>query len=188
MLNIKVNSIVAGAAFILSFLVGIISGATIFIVFIRALVFGAVSFAFVLLIHIIIDRFLPELLQPEQAGLENIQEQALGSHVNISVEDREPKAQEERGKNPPSSLDQQSKREYTKEGRGTENPSGLKPSLDALPEASQKMSDRVKGGNKGESPGSGANTNGKSPRSQNKETQYNPKQMASVIQTILKQE
>jgi len=90
MFNVKISSITAGLAFILSLLIGIISGGNFPISFLRAVICGAVFFSLVAGIYILINMFLPELLQlgGGQGQHEEAQEEnAMGSHVDISVED-----------------------------------------------------------------------------------------------------
>jgi hypothetical protein len=79
-INIRVSAFAAAAAFVLSFLVGVISGAALLMVLIRALAFAAFFFILAGGIYIVIEKFLPELLPGET-------ENAFGSQVDISLED-----------------------------------------------------------------------------------------------------
>jgi hypothetical protein len=79
-INIKVSAFAAAAAFVLSFLVGVISGAALLMVLVRALVFAAFFFILAGGIYMVIEKFLPELLPRET-------ENAFGSQVDISLED-----------------------------------------------------------------------------------------------------
>jgi hypothetical protein len=85
--NIKVSAVAAGIAFFLSFLVGIIRGAAILIVLLRALIFAVLFFVCAAGIHILLKRFLPELLESGEAAGEI--EGASGSRVDISLGDPE---------------------------------------------------------------------------------------------------
>jgi hypothetical protein len=85
-MNLKLCGIAAGAAFVLSLLVGTFSGGYFGISLLRALFFGVVFFILAGVIWMCINRFLPELLIPREeeplmSGLE------AGSRVNISVGD-----------------------------------------------------------------------------------------------------
>jgi hypothetical protein len=124
--NVKVAGITASSAFILSFLIGIISGGALFIVLLRAGIWGIVFFTLVAGGYVLINRFIPELLHLEQ---EEEVEDAPGSHVDISVEDPSPDLENSSvagtGETKPtggaspdtvSDLDQNNKNEYTKEG------------------------------------------------------------------------
>jgi hypothetical protein len=83
--NFKVNGIVAGAAFILSFLIGIVSGGTFLIVLLRALIFGAIFFVFAGGTNMLLASFLPELVGEDGGD----QAETAGSMVDISVEDED---------------------------------------------------------------------------------------------------
>jgi hypothetical protein len=92
MFNIKVSSITAGLAFMLSLLIGIISSGNFPISLLRAVLCGAVFFALTAGIYILINMFLPELFQLGQQGQQEQHEEAqeenpVGSHIDISVED-----------------------------------------------------------------------------------------------------
>ncbi|MDR3304036.1 MAG: hypothetical protein LBS86_06455 [Treponema sp.] len=79
--NVKTSGIIAFAAFILSFLLGLISGGGVFWVLIRALIFGAAFFALVSAGQVLIDRFL-------LSSNDELSEQpAPGSVIDISVDD-----------------------------------------------------------------------------------------------------
>jgi hypothetical protein len=102
--NVTVNAIAGGVAFILSFLIGIISGSTFFIILIRALFCGAGFFVLAWGAQALVSRFLPELLNEEGEG-------GPGSQVDITVED----AGIVRGEPPlAAGLDQNAENAYTK--------------------------------------------------------------------------
>ena len=82
MFNIKVNIIVAGAAFIISFLLGIITATPVPIIFIRPFIFAVVFFALFAMIQILTKRFLPELF--EKSGKEEKNDLFMGSRIDIS--------------------------------------------------------------------------------------------------------
>ncbi|MDR3139068.1 MAG: hypothetical protein LBT95_05270 [Treponema sp.] len=85
MFSIKISALSAAAAFLLSFLVGVVSGAALLIVLIRALFFALAFFLLAGGIYILSDKFLPELFLREQA--EQGREETSGSQVDISLED-----------------------------------------------------------------------------------------------------
>jgi hypothetical protein len=82
----KLSAAAAGAAFLLSFLLGLISGATFLFVLIRAAIFGALFFGFAVAVHMLLSRFLPELL-----GLSGTEakegESEVGSRIDLVVDD-----------------------------------------------------------------------------------------------------
>ncbi|MDR3167727.1 MAG: hypothetical protein LBT93_07270 [Treponema sp.] len=218
-INIKASAIAAGAAFCLSFLVGIIRGAASLVVLIRALVFGGFFFVLFGGIYILIKQFLPELLSEEET------EFIPGSQVNISLEDpengavsdlfngedREISGEEGDVSDPadrdipenPIGLDQNGEDDYTnnrKEEADFSNsgiPSGelaaLPPdsgSVDVLPELDSL--ERTFTSDAGEGAEETADyTSVKQPLKSKSSTtagDYNPKDLASALQTILKRE
>ena len=85
MFNLKVNIIAAGAAFFLSFLLGIISKSHMPVVFIRPVIFAVVFFVLFAMIQILINRFLPELL--EGSAKEESDELFPGSRIDITEDE-----------------------------------------------------------------------------------------------------
>ena len=84
MFNFKISGIAAGAAFILSVLIGLFSGSGLLIILLRALIFAVVFFGLTCLIFWIIAQFVPELLN---AGEDDLGFSLSGSRVDISVGD-----------------------------------------------------------------------------------------------------
>jgi len=84
--NFKLGGMAAGAAFVLSFLIGIISGVGIAVVLLKALIFAAVFFALSCLVLWLISQFLPELLNP---GEDELGFPISGSKVDISLGDEQ---------------------------------------------------------------------------------------------------
>ena len=84
MFNFRSNLIIAGAAFFLSLLVGLVSRTTMPMLIIRPVIFAVVFFIFSILVKILIDRFLPELLEEGSPLDEGFQ---LGSRIDITDED-----------------------------------------------------------------------------------------------------
>ena len=82
MFNIKVNIIAAGAAFVLSFLLSILSGIPMPAIFIRPAIFSFAFFFLFAVIQILVNRFLPELF--EKSGKEEGNELFPGSRIDIS--------------------------------------------------------------------------------------------------------
>ncbi|MDR2500184.1 MAG: hypothetical protein LBD37_03760 [Treponema sp.] len=78
------SSIAGGGAFVLSFLIGLISGAGVFAL-VRALVFGAVFFGLAAGVYWLINQFFPEFLAGASPGGSG-GEGAAGSQVDITVE------------------------------------------------------------------------------------------------------
>jgi hypothetical protein len=128
--NFKVNGIVAGAAFILSFLIGILSGGTFLIVLLRALIFGAIFFILAGGANMLLASFLPELVGEDGGN----QVETAGSMVDISVEDEEDEsaaglassAMLDTPENEPG-LDQDDGKEYTDEPASDETVSETPP-------------------------------------------------------------
>jgi hypothetical protein len=244
--NVKISSIVAGAAFILSVLIGMISGGSFLIVLLRALICGIVFFALVAGLYVLIGIFLPELLQLGQDEESGDEENAPGSHVDISVQDEEsegapanPEPEKDKNKetdkdkalkeavaaafnmkesasDEAAGLDQNLKKEYTKEEGTQEIPaeapeapppetpksatqdapaSPVKPP-EAPPPAAEPWEESVGSVSiedevKQKSPGSEkAQSTGKAQKNEIKmdPKKMDPQKMASTIQTMLKQE
>ncbi|MDR0998787.1 MAG: hypothetical protein LBL70_06940 [Treponema sp.] len=80
MFNPKISGIFAGAGFVLSFLVGLLSGARFPLLLIRACIFAAVFFALSGAFYAAIQRYLPELLPGDSRDIPS-----LGGQVDISV-------------------------------------------------------------------------------------------------------
>lgn len=90
MFNVRVSSIAAAAAFILSLLIGLIGGAGFPAVLVRALIFGASFFAFAAVSDSLISRFLPELFgseAPPTSEGDAAESESPGANVDLSVGD-----------------------------------------------------------------------------------------------------
>ncbi|MDR0376030.1 MAG: hypothetical protein LBH85_10005 [Treponema sp.] len=81
-MHVKTSGGIAGGAFFLSFLVGLIGGAGFPALLVRALAFALFSFVLSEVIHLVVRRFL--INSPATVDKEA---QPASSHVNISVED-----------------------------------------------------------------------------------------------------
>ncbi|MDR1867053.1 MAG: hypothetical protein LBQ77_02155 [Treponema sp.] len=81
MINFKVSGISAGSAFLLSFLIGLLSGSSLLIVCIRALIFGVLFFGLTVGAFFCIQTFLPDLFNTVEDTSASIQK------VDISVDD-----------------------------------------------------------------------------------------------------
>jgi hypothetical protein len=207
--NPKVCVIAGGAAFVLSFLIGVISGGGPLAALLRALIFGAL---FVLLsggAYWALGRFLPELF--ESSGEADLD--VPGSRVDISEGALDGEDGGEAGLDPNADsfggnvlgLDQNGGNGYTVGGEGRSAPkageaapagqgsprmpavpAGDAESVDVLPDL-EAMSDAflqpVSGG---EPSGPVRTPSGNKP--QTMEGDFNAKEMASAIQTILKRE
>jgi hypothetical protein len=80
-LNLRVSVIFAGAAFLLSFLIGFVNKSTMPILIIRPLIFAFVFFAISVSIKILVDRYLPELFEPLDPETDDIRP---GSRIDIT--------------------------------------------------------------------------------------------------------
>ena len=85
MFNLRISGIAAGAAFILSLVIGLASGVNLAVMLLRALVFAALFFAFSGIIVWLAGRFMPELLSAAEPGLDMGGVPPPGSMVDISV-------------------------------------------------------------------------------------------------------
>ena len=85
MFNLKVSSIIAGIAFVLSFLIGLFSKTTMPMIILRPLIFAFIFFVISSLIYILVRTFLPELLEDETPGFDP--GLIPGSRVNIMEDD-----------------------------------------------------------------------------------------------------
>jgi hypothetical protein len=130
--NFKASGIAAGAAFVLSLLVGIMSGSGILAILLRALLFAALFFALTCLIFWLLGQFVPELLNEAEDDLDI---PAPGSHVNISVggsingafpTDSSESVDDIGGRSSsPTPLDQGTNVEYTEDGSFSDGSEGL---------------------------------------------------------------
>ena len=85
MFNFKVSGIAAGAAFILSLLIGLVRGGIgVPMLFLRAFIFGAVFFALFCVGYWLLSQFLPELIS---AAEDELGFPSPGSRVDISLGD-----------------------------------------------------------------------------------------------------
>ena len=85
MFNFKISGIAAGAAFILSFLIGLFSGSGFLILLLRAFIFAVVFFGLSCLVFWLLAQFVPELLSG--GGEDDLGFSLSGSRVDISVGD-----------------------------------------------------------------------------------------------------
>ena len=83
MFGIRINLIVAMAAFILSLLLSVVSRASMPVLILRPLVFGIIFFALSVAVKFLINQFLPELMQGADPDVSN-DIFTLGSRVNIT--------------------------------------------------------------------------------------------------------
>jgi hypothetical protein len=193
--NPRLYAIAGGAGFILSLLIGFVSGAGFLMALLRALAFAVVFALFAGGAYWVISQFLPELLS---SGPE---EESSGSRVNISVDGDD--MEESGGALDPNSdsfgenvlgLDQKNEEGYTSKGEappsgaavpaaGDADGSGevdILPDLDTMAEAFIPAVD------------SGQPQEASRPSSGNKpeklDGDFNTKEMAAAIQTILKRD
>ena len=81
MLNLRKSGVIAGVAFILSFLISLVSHTSMPMLIIRPVFFGALFFTITGLVYFLVNRFLPELL--EEDGPDEASGPHLGSRINI---------------------------------------------------------------------------------------------------------
>jgi hypothetical protein len=87
MLNLKICGIIAGIAFFLSLLIGILSKASMPVLLMRPFIFALLFFLISLVVNVLANRFLPELLEEglfETASGHFPGENAAGSRVDIT--------------------------------------------------------------------------------------------------------
>jgi hypothetical protein len=82
--NFKISGIAAGAAFVISIVVGLFSGAGILVLLLRAFLFGVVFFALSCLIFWLLAQYIPELLGGSD---DDLGFPVSGSRVDISLGD-----------------------------------------------------------------------------------------------------
>jgi hypothetical protein len=88
MFDVKISSIAAGLAFIVSFLLGMVSGASFPVLIIRPLIFAVLFFIITAIVYFLVSHFLPELL--EEGGTEAVNPNDIltpGSRINIAEEE-----------------------------------------------------------------------------------------------------
>ena len=81
MFNLKAGGFIAVAAFLLSFLIGLVSRTAMPMLVFRAFIFAILFFVLANLIYFLINRFLPELLAG--AGNNEVVDLFPGSRINI---------------------------------------------------------------------------------------------------------
>jgi hypothetical protein len=91
MFDVKISAIAAVTAFIISFLLGLVSGASLPALIVRPLIFAVLFFIIAGIVYFLVSHFLPELL--EEGGFESLEaDDALnpGSRINITEEEPAP--------------------------------------------------------------------------------------------------
>ena len=83
MFNLKISGIIAGTAFILSLLIGIMSRSSFPALILRPFIFGVAFFLFTAFVSLMVGHFLPELLEERVSDPEITMP---GSRINISEE------------------------------------------------------------------------------------------------------
>ncbi|QQO08240.1 hypothetical protein [Breznakiella homolactica] len=90
MFNLKISAVAAGAAFILSLLVGFFSGSSFGFIVLRAFIFAALFFILAAAAYWAVNQFIPELLEtkaPDEPDLEDSDGlPSPGSRIDISVD------------------------------------------------------------------------------------------------------
>ncbi|MCL2478637.1 MAG: hypothetical protein FWF22_03990 [Treponema sp.] len=83
MFNIRISVLAGCAAFLLSLLIGLISGSSFPIVIVRPVIFGILFFGLPFFFSLLINRFLPELLEENDKAPDIV---LPGSRINITEE------------------------------------------------------------------------------------------------------
>jgi hypothetical protein len=217
MFNPKISGIVAGAGFILSFVLGLATGARFPLLLIRACIFAAVFFALAGVGYGALQLYLPELFVRDSGAAP-----VLGGQVDISIGDEEDAGGislesgglgedlheflENPGNSGGDALDHTGEAVYTGEGtmeeiQGPSKPalpevSGLSPgdvdSVDMLPDLDAMSGALSVASTAGEGAGPPASSYGGGPgdrsKAQGLDENFNVNEMASAIRTILKRE
>jgi hypothetical protein len=88
MFDVKISAIAAGTAFIVSFLLGLLSGASLPALIIRPLVFAVVFFIIAAIVYFLVSHFLPELLEGDlPASMDAGDALGPGSRINITEDE-----------------------------------------------------------------------------------------------------
>jgi hypothetical protein len=88
MFDVKISAIAAGLAFIVSFLLGLLSGASFPALIIRPLVFAVLFFIIAAIVYFAVSHFLPELLDGDiSASMDAGEVLSPGSRINITEEE-----------------------------------------------------------------------------------------------------
>ncbi|MCA1950245.1 MAG: hypothetical protein LDL24_06720 [Treponema sp.] len=217
MFDPKISALVAGIAFILSFLFGLLAGASFLIVLLRAVIFAIFFFVFSGLVYWLITQFIPELLESQGPSSEGVQAEVpdLGAKVNISVGEEEPVPEntlsaqlmkeglEEDEFISEKALDQKDEDGYTEQKEVTARtestvesspspaiPLGVIDDVDELPDL-ERMSDAfvmpLSEGSEVDEPSTVADISTPA-RKTGSSAAFDPKEMAMAIQTILKRD
>ena len=216
MFDPKISGIVAGIAFILSLLFGLLAGAAFLTALLRAGIFAVFFFVFSGIVYWLITQFIPELIEPpSQESTDSVVDiPDIGSKVNISVGDDETIPEkslssqlvketiEEDEFISEKALDQNVEEGYTREEHGTARtesneesspspalPVGVIDDVDELPDL-EGMSDAFvmpisELGEESESADAKVSTPIKNAGTS---ADFDPKEMAMAIQTILKRD
>jgi hypothetical protein len=207
--KVKVNGIAGGVGLVLSGIIGIVSGGNVLLVFMRAFIFGVLFFVFAEIVQRLIDAFLPELLTPV-VGVGEEARETPGSRIDISVGDENDKESFDISdvlglKNPAQAkespadaaegakdvMDQPDKKDYTQHKEAEDEPPRFVPAMPLAKNPAPEMREDVEKDPLfavPESSGKPASGAGKAPGGGMPGKNMDPKQMASAIQTILKQE
>ena len=90
MFNLRICGIIAIAAFLLSFLIGLINGTTMPLLLARPMIFAVIFFTISAAVNVLISNFMPELLEgsgPDERSRELPGEMRPGSRVDITEGD-----------------------------------------------------------------------------------------------------
>jgi hypothetical protein len=89
MFDVKISAIAAGAAFVFSFLLGLLNGASLPFLVVRPLLFGVLFFVIAAFVYFLVSHFLPELLDGDLSESPEAGDALSppGSRINIAEEE-----------------------------------------------------------------------------------------------------
>jgi hypothetical protein len=230
MFDVRISGIIAGAAFLLSFLVGLVSRAALPVLFARAFIFAVLFFVLSGLVYSLVSRFLPELLEdakddpgfnprgskvniieddipgpvPAAPGMVFAQpddsEEGLGNISDLAAKSRARPGQDGKAPDIPG-LDLESQSDYTQEGqlealsgsRDAPGSSGEVGSVDMLPDLDSLAGAFLSSSGDEEETAEYSAADPVKKKSlyskgQKMEGDFNPKDLAAGIRTILNKE
>jgi hypothetical protein len=139
--NPKISGIIAGAAFVLSFLIGLFTGSQFLPVLLRAFVLAVIFFVLSALAYWLVSQFLPELLSPPLDDSGEID--VPGSKVDISIDasDDEDESNNTLQNSSMQGLDQKTQDDYNGEGERGISSVGDSAASAAVPDESSESGD-----------------------------------------------
>jgi hypothetical protein len=214
--NLKFSGCVAGIAFLISFLLGLLSGSNFLTILTRAGIFAIVFFGLASAGYWLLIKYVPELFQQESEILPETDFSELGKKININIEsnmESEEVKKEEENLISSKAIDQNEEAEYTyveeisaNESETSKQPEasvinppvaalpiGVIDDVDELPDlesmADSFVSPLSEIADEGEQPVSASPLSPGGDRSKVPAAgDFDPKEMAMAIQTLLKRD